>query len=940
MRHIQMISTTYSQPDIVSIMRSTIKSLVILDSLLYSAFFLSGFSALIYQVAFERVLVRIIGATVPAVSILFCLFMCGLAIGSFACGKIADRLHSPLRVYALLEMSLAIWAFAFILMTQDSSIQQILSVSSIDSLGAGDSTLLNWLIIYGLVSALLLIPTTIMGAILPLIGRHFALVGDSSFSGALVSDHNISPSHNLSKTYTINIAGAALGTITGGFFLLPQLGLTLTILLGAAVNIFVTLVIFLVDFVTSKISCRSVLKSTSEPVLEKEPEALSSGRRISRDHPHELQIFPILLAVFVGAFLSMMLEVVYTRLFSLILGSSTYSMSCVVAVFLVGLAFGAYLANRIGLRLKTSILSAAHLFFAFALIIWASLWLIHELPWVLAASQINMAKLMGNFSFSVYLISRILVVALITLLPGVLLGTIFPLSVYSFVRRKENAGKTIAQLSIISALGSALGALSTGYILLPWLGVTFVSGMQAALVGAAIIAMLTGAILMVSCHLANKKHVLLTTSMLVLACVLYIGVFPVWDTTTMSSGVSFLALPEKVALNRHSFYRKLQDQLNCPAAGNELVFYREGANTTVTVGRLAGLNITYLKNDGKIEAAIPTDPNRPSVNSDLPTQVLLGLLPVILCPDAPANVFVVGYGSGATCGAILASPEVKKLVVAELEKAVYDAAVYFSHSNNRPLQQKDKGRVVALIADARNVLAMTDKQFQAIVSQPAEPWIAGSSHLYTKQFWLLAKSRLTQRGVFCQWIQLYAIDPQYLAVVLRTFQSVFPSSFIFHSAGAGEIIIVGFNHYELERRRNNDNFRSLTDLLAPANGPLDLVRIQDRIKFPQIRQFLRRIGVSTGQDSVQMTMLLPQVIDVFCRKMALKYHDERLNTDDLSLTEFALPKNLFQPEVSIGENLKELMAGQGTDKRKLLIEDICSPHNNDSGWPKVSTHEL
>ncbi len=244
-------------------------------------------------------------------------------------------------------------------------------------------------------------------------------------------------------------------------------------------------------------------------------------------------------------------------------------------------------------------------------------------------------------------------------------------------------------------------------------------------------------------------------------------------------------------------------------------------------------NLVTLKNDGKPEAQLPIDVRRASPGTDLTTQVLLGALPTLICPVKPKNAFVIGYGSGTTSGALLNSPDIQSVKIAELEPAVYKADPLFHQINNRPLRPlwRRSARVMPISADARNLLALSHHEFSIIVSQPAEPWTNGSADLYSLEFWRLAKDKLVDHGVFCQWLQLYSLDTGHLAIILRTFSTVFPNTMLFHSPRAGELILVGFE---------NDNDKLDTKILG------------ERLEHLSDREQLARVGIDTTQDILDL----------------------------------------------------------------------------------------
>ena len=204
----------------------------------------------------------------------------------------------------------------------------------------------------------------------------------------------------------------------------------------------------------------------------------------------------------------------------------------------------------------------------------------------------------------------------------------------------------------------------------------------------------------------------------------------------------------------------------------DLLYYKDGIATTVSVERW-GKTIA-LKNNG--------------------TQIMVGLMPLLWHPtalDKPPRVAVVGYGSGVTIGAVTQFP-IAHADVIELEPAVVEAGDrFFAEVSHLP--SKDP-RVRVIIGDGRNFMtqaASVDDRYDVIVSEPSNPWITGVSNLFTIDYWKLAKSRLADDGVFCQWAQLYELSPVNIKTLLRSFASVFPHTYVFTSEyGSSDMILV------------------------------------------------------------------------------------------------------------------------------------------------------
>ena len=203
---------------------------------------------------------------------------------------------------------------------------------------------------------------------------------------------------------------------------------------------------------------------------------------------------------------------------------------------------------------------------------------------------------------------------------------------------------------------------------------------------------------------------------------------PDWDRNLLASG------PYKYT--RFIGVEGLEDSLRA----GRLEYYKEGAAGTVSVRRLGGS--LALAIDGKVDA---------SNAGDMLTQRLLGLLPVLLHPN-PRDLLVIGLGSGVTAASALASNEVVRADVLEISREVVDASSWFAHENAGVLQNP---RVRLLVGDGRTHLLLSRRQYDVIVSEPSNPWMAGVAALFTREFFEAARARLKPGGVLCQWAHTY-----------------------------------------------------------------------------------------------------------------------------------------------------------------------------------------
>jgi spermidine synthase len=314
---------------------------------------------------------------------------------------------------------------------------------------------------------------------------------------------------------------------------------------------------------------------------------------------------------------------------------------------------------------------------------------------------------------------------------------------------------------------------------------------------------------------------------------------PRWDVAVVTSGVFRMSTAKHFA--RAGRIPK-----------TDVAYYRDGVTTTVSVERYG--DRLALKNNGKVEA---------SSVGDMPTQVLVGLLPVLLAPGDAQKVAVVGYGSGITVGAIAEAPEVARVDVVELEPAVLEAADRFFAPHNHAAQKNP--RVHRWLGDGRNFLTAHPEKYDVIVSEPSNPWIAGVASLFTREFYGFAKHHLAPGGVFCQWAQLYELGPENVKTIYKTFHEAFPYVIAWTPADlSADTILIGS--------------------MAPLR--LDFAALERRVSEATTRAELARGGVARVEELFAQVILTPDEVASFAA-------GARVNTDDNALLEFSAPRDLL-----------------------------------------------
>ncbi|HZI93152.1 MAG TPA: fused MFS/spermidine synthase, partial [Patescibacteria group bacterium] len=327
-------------------------------------FFLSGASGLIYEVVWSRSLVLVFGSTTHAISTVLAAFMGGLALGSYLVGRRGDRFGDPLKVYALLEVAIAVLALAVLV-----ALPAMVPVYRLAWHVAGASPAALNVLRFFLASLILLPPTTLMGATLPILSAYLERASATSTTSGAGS--------SAGALYTFNTFGAVAGAATSGFLLLPALGVTRAALLAAAAN--------LIAAASAMRLSRSLPAARAAQAAQAVPSTLAITQDApAQSEPAEGAVSPaLLLLVFAASGAgALMFEVVWTRILSLILGSSTQAFSIMLTTFLTGLALGSAVATRWLKKISRPLLVFTLIELGAGLSAFAGIYLFPELPYV------------------------------------------------------------------------------------------------------------------------------------------------------------------------------------------------------------------------------------------------------------------------------------------------------------------------------------------------------------------------------------------------------------------------------------------------------------------------------------------------------------------------------------------------------------------------------
>ena len=723
-------------------------------------FLLSGASGLIYQVVWFRLLATVFGATVPAATTVLAAFMGGLALGSYLLGRYGDRSRRPLRLYAGYELGIAVTALAAL-----AAIERMRPVAVLlsNALGAGGAGLIAARFVVAFL--VVLIPTTLMGATLPVLSR--ALVRRRAEAGV-----------HLSALYAANTWGAAVGALLAGFLLIRLLGLRGTVLVAAALNAAVAAAAWLVhryragaapappavpEPPAARAAGRRIVAGTrSNAVAMRRQGATaggardaSSGRRQDGPEParnegtpgmaeagvqHEprrtrAEAPPVaetaanrrqrvaLLVTFAGAgATTLAYEVLWSRVLHALVGNSTYAFATTLVTFLAGIALGGWLIRyaidrvpplRLYAVLQAGIAAAALL----------------SVP--LLTRGVDLRGVQGFFAAgatppAVELAVRFAASVAVLLIPTTLTGATFPLVARLYLSHPNRAGAEVGTVYAAGTAGNIAGALLAGFLLVPLAGITR---------SLALVALLNAAVAVAVVLLAGRPR----------------------RVTRLALGGGYLTLATVVVAAPVSF----QFPADTEVAGDVVWFYREGMTATTKVYEKPLTARKHMSVDGIYIGGAGDAEKKEQV---------LAHLPKLLLPRYRSEL-AIGLGSGVVPGESGRHPAIERLDVVEIAASVAAGAAWFERENYAIL---DDPRVRLVVADGMHYLATSPIRYDIIASDAkSRPKARGNGLFYSREYYTLVRERLTPAGLFIQWVPLHLPRRAYESV-LRTFASSFP----------------------------------------------------------------------------------------------------------------------------------------------------------------------
>jgi spermidine synthase len=698
---------------------------------IYSFVFLTGAAGLIYQVTWQKYLSRLLGSDSVATAIILATFLGGLSIGYYFCGKLTTRIKRHFVGYALLEGIIGAWCLLFPHLFK-----------FLDFLTKHWSFSPPLLIIcQGILCSVLLmgVPTVCMGGTIPFLTRGISKnIAEATRVHALV--------------YAVNTFGAFVGTLLAGFYLIPNYGLPETMVKTSFLN----LGTFFFFLISPKFLNQPELSKKSKEYIEKMMPEPSSD--IARFPP--LLLYSI---AFLSGFYVMSLENVLIRITNLSLGSSSYSFTIIVSVFILSIAAGSFVIGGLKQIPRWLLYVNQMLISIFLLIVFITLD-----QWPYWAHLIRISFQSNIAGFWGYYLHVFLGLACILILPIGLMGATVPIIFHELKRDLPKVGQYSGMIFSWNTAGNLIGSLIGGIVLYyvfnnreVFLTATFLAALSAGLAG---------------WHLSKK---FIVSTALLFFIIGFMGLSSsFYKPKNFTTGTFRLRTPLPFSFsNSKNFFKTLNE-------GFEVKYYNDGPTATVAVTQDRKKFPLFNK---KSMALFINGKSDSSTIGDIYTLKLLAHIPALLA-EKRNNIMVVGLGTGVTVGELTLYPDVKRIDVAEISPSVVKALPYFKDFTHSV--HKDP-RVHILMGDAFRIIGRSKKKWNIVISEPSNPWVTGVDSLFTREFYHLVKEHLSANGVMMQWAHTIVASSGMIEMILNTVHQEFKFSHVF--LGGSDLLIMASN---------------------------------------------------------------------------------------------------------------------------------------------------
>lgn len=678
------------------------------------------------------------------------------------------------------------------------------------------------ILLRGLICGLcLLAPTLLMGATLPAIARWIE-----------TTPRGVSW---LGFFYGGNIAGAVFGCLLAGFYLLRVHDMATATYVAVTINGVVGLVNL---GLAAWIPQQSTTTKTAVESVSKVPGS-----------------WAVYLAIALSGLSALGAEVIWTRLLSLMIGATVYTFSIILAVFLVGLGIGSSIGSILAreIRRPRLALGGCQILLA-AAIAWSAYTLAKSLPyWPINPSLSTNPWI--NFQLDLLRCAW-------AILPAALCwGASFPLALAAVAAPGQDPGRLVGGVYAANTMGAIMGAIGFSILLIPTIGTQYSQRVLVGVAGVASVLMLVPFVRGARINLPNGNEPKQTTFQVAGAAMLLVAIvlagLLAWSVARVPASV--------VAYGRH---------LAIQTEYSNILYMGEGMNSSIAVSQLEN-GVRNFHVSGKVEAS--------SEPQDMRLQRMLGHISALFHAK-PASVLVVGCGAGVTAGSFVLHPDVKRIVICELEPLITSlAATYFGEENYHVI---DDSRVQIIFDDARHFVLTTPEKFDIITSDPIHPWVKGSATLYSKEYFEMCKRHLNPGGIITQWVPLYESDLKTVKSEFATFFDVFPDGTIWSNDVNGkgyDVVLLGqlgstridadamqkrldrADHLAVAKSLSDVGFVSAVDLLTTYAGRgRDLGTLLKNAEINRDRNLRLQYLAGLGLDSNKGELIIDDLLA--CRK--------------------------------------------------------------------------
>lgn len=833
----------------------------------------SGMGAVVLQLTWQRELQLIFGASAPAAAAVLAVFIGGLGLGSILLGRAADRKPHPLRWYGQLEIGVALTAaLTPFLVEQVRTLY--LSLGGQTALGAVGATLVR----LALTTVVLGAPTVLLGGTLPAAAQ------------ALTHGPDV-PRRRFAWLYGLNTLGGVGGAVPATFVLLEALGTRQTLWLACGVNGFAGSFALLLARWTpggAALESHALPPSASSPLR---------GAAATPTAGVDQRAGLVYVAAGVVGFVFFLLELIWNRMLTPLLGGTTYTFGIILALVLLGIGLGGlfypllfrrrlptlrWLAVSCGLEA----LAVALPYAAGDRVAYWSLWLRPTTP----------------LSLGELAIGWVIVAGFVIVPAAVVAGVQFPLLISLLGQGERSLGRHVGMATGVNTLGAMAGAVAGGFGLLPLLSapgawrfaVTVLSGVALVILwfsrkGARCAGLPASAgnsaldrigddahrrrtpAVLASVRQGDPRHdfravaLRMMPAMLALGAVVLVmvsaGPTAVWRHSGIGAGRSDWPLGAEPNARRDWEQRQRR------------VVQWEADGVESGVALVATHGLSFLLN-GKSDG---------NALRDAPTQIMLGMIGAILHP-LPKTGLVIGLGTGETAGWLAEVGSMERVDVVELEPAIDEVAERCCAVNHDVLHHPKVRRIVA---DGRELLLTTAERYDLIASEPSNPYRAGVASLYTREFYAAVQRRLNPDGLFLQWLQGYEIDSFTLNTVLATLRSE-------------------FRHVEIWQTRARD----LVLVCSAAEIGYRAAALRARIAEPAVQAALRTAWNVTDLEGFCAHYVAGRAAVEHLGRQA----GTAVNTDDRNVLEYSFARSLGRHEKFSVASLRSVAVQTGADQ--------------------------